>query len=147
MMQQNATRLNGPKRRRAIKVEARKKIFLNNFMRHLDYNKACKAAKVERTAAWRWQQDDQDFAATLKMAVEFGIDDLESLAMKMARKGNVELIKFLLQSLRRIRFGHKIQIDLKANPEVIAMARAFVTVLCEFVPRHDFASAMNRFGF
>lgn len=78
------------------------------------------------------------------MVVQIGIDDLESLAFKIARTENVEMIKFLLQSLRRVRYANRIEISVRNNPEVKKFYLAVARVLREFIPGGELRNAIIR---
>jgi len=50
-------------------------------------SEACKAESIGRTAAYRWRNDDPEFASRWDAAVEVGVDQLETEARRRAFKG------------------------------------------------------------
>ncbi len=49
--------------------------------------RAARAEKIDRSTAYRWRDEDKDFAARWDEAVQDGIDDLEEEARRRAYKG------------------------------------------------------------
>jgi len=87
--------------------------------------RACRAAKLSRTAVWEWASADEDFKAALDAAIDRGADLLEEEAIRRAREGTKKpvyqggklvgyvqeysdtLLMFLLNGKRPERYKHR----------------------------------------
>jgi hypothetical protein len=49
--------------------------------------RAARAEKIDRSTAYRWREEDKDFAARWDEAIQDGLDDLEEEARRRAYKG------------------------------------------------------------
>jgi hypothetical protein len=62
---------------------------------------ACRLAKVPPRTFYDRRDNDPAFAALVKVALAEAVDELEMTAIRLAKKGNVKLLMFLLQANRR----------------------------------------------
>jgi hypothetical protein len=90
--------------------------FLHALREEPNIKRACSAAKVSRSRAYRRREVDAVFAAEWQNALDAAVDSLESTAFKLASAGDVNLITFLLKSHRRELYGDvsKLNIDARA---------------------------------
>jgi hypothetical protein len=73
---------------------------------------AAQAAGVSRNTAYRWRQEDHEFACLWDEANENAVDAVESVLYQSALGGNIVAIIFYLKAHRSI-YRDKLNIDLK----------------------------------
>lgn len=61
---------------------------------------ACAAASVSTSTAYRYRDENSEFAKAWDDALADGADELESIAWRKAEQGDTALIIFLLKGLR-----------------------------------------------
>lgn len=62
--------------------------------------RACRKAGIDRTTAYRWRDEDADFAAAWSAAIDAGIERLEEAAHERALNTSDVLMIFLLKAHR-----------------------------------------------
>jgi len=101
---------------------------------------AAQAAGVSRNTAYRWRQEDLEFASLWDEAHENAVDVVESVLYQSALRGNIVAIIFYLKAHRPI-YRDKLNIDIKqvqikieeamahlrANPDLLARALPALT--------------------
>lgn len=73
---------------------------------------AAQAAGVSRNTAYRWRQEDHEFASLWDEAHENAVDAVESVLYQSALRGNIVAIIFYLKAHRPI-YRDRLNIDLK----------------------------------
>ncbi len=71
-------------------VAKRMRVFLYALMRLGNVSKACKAAKVNRTAIYQRKASDDAFAQAFEDAKRVGVSNLEDTAFRVANEGWLE---------------------------------------------------------
>ena len=72
--------------------------FLVSLMEDGNVRAACKAAKVDRTTAYRHRETDKAFADQWDAAKKIGLESLRDVANERARRGSDVLLIFLLKA-------------------------------------------------
>lgn len=85
-----------PKKRRA---------FLDTLAEGLSVKAACEAGGFSRNTAYRWREEDPDFAKQWDDAVEAGTDILEDVAHRRAIEHSDTLTIFLLKARRKEKYA------------------------------------------
>lgn len=88
----------------ATLTDARVKRWRQRFLRSLrrvpNVKAACAAANISRQTAYRNRHDDAEFSVAWQDALDASVDELEAVAFKLALKGDVNLIQFMLRAHR-----------------------------------------------
>lgn len=74
--------------------------FLAELRKAPSVSHACEVARVSRQTAYTHKKTNSAFAAEWRDALDKAIDDLESVAFKLATEGDSSLISFLLRCHR-----------------------------------------------
>ena len=82
----------------------RLKIFLNELRKSPSVTRACRVAKVSRSAVYGRKAKDPSFAKAWKNALDDGISDLEASAFKRAAETSDVLAIFLLKAHKPERY-------------------------------------------
>lgn len=61
--------------------------FIETLELSANVGRACEAANISRSTAYKWREEDQEFAAAWEQAVENAIDRLEEEAWRRAFEG------------------------------------------------------------
>lgn len=61
---------------------------------------ACQRAKISRQTAYRSRAENPDFAEAWKETLESALDELETVAFALAKRGDQQLLTWLLRSHR-----------------------------------------------
>jgi len=77
-----------------------KDLFLNELLRTGNVRAACKFAKVSRSTVYRARRANKQFRQDWQEALHPPAAALENVALELAKKKNVALLKFLLQALK-----------------------------------------------
>jgi transposase-like protein len=97
---------------------------------------------ISREIVYQWRKD-QEFAARMDEAIDIATEGLLSIAWERASKGKSDdLLKWLVNKWRP-EYRENQKIEIKKNPKVIAMSRAFAQVLKKYVPQEFVQSALN----
>ena len=117
------------------KRDTKKKRFIETLAAQGTVSHAAQAAGVSRNTAYRWRQEDHQFACLWDEAHENAVDAVESVLYQSALRGNTLAIIFYLKAHRPI-YRDRLNIDLKQvqseieekiaqlreNPDLIARA-------------------------
>lgn len=101
------------------KVE-RKRVFVELMASGCSFTEAAEGVGVNRVTAFRWKQEDPEFAQACRTALRIGVDVLKAEAERRALKGSDKLLMFLLERYDRETFHiaqkleHSGQVDLAA---------------------------------
>ncbi len=87
-----------PARLRRVPTWSRK--FLSSVAKLPDISRACKHARISRQTAYRWREQDPEFAAKWQEALDGSLDELEGVAFSLAKRGDQQLLTWLLRSHR-----------------------------------------------
>lgn len=68
--------------------------------------RACRQMGISRRTYYDWMEDT-GFQASVREALREAVEELEAVAMERARKGDREMLKFLLSRLAREKYGAK----------------------------------------
>src|SRR5688572_13750515 len=115
------------------KRDTKKKRFIETLAAQGTVSHAAEAAGVSRNTAYRWRQEDEEFAALWDEAHENAVDAVESVLYQTAMSGNIVAMIFYLKAHRPI-YRDRLNIDIKqvqseieekiaqlrANPDLIA---------------------------
>jgi hypothetical protein len=117
--------------------DTKKKRFIETLAAQGTVSHAAQAAGVSRMTAYRWRQEDHEFALLWDEAHENAIDAVESVLYQSALRGNTLAIIFYLKAHRPI-FRDRLNIDLKqVQSEIedkIARLRENPDLLTEAIP-------------
>jgi hypothetical protein len=94
------------------KRDTRKKRFIAALSVQGTVSHVAQAAGVSRNTAYRWRQDDNEFAALWDEAHETAVDAVESSLYQKAVSGDTICMIFYLKAHRPI-YRDKLNIDLK----------------------------------
>lgn len=89
-----------------------KKRFIETLAEQGTVSCAAKAAGVSRMTAYRWRQDDREFASAWDDAMETAVDAVESALYQKARGGDTVPMIFYLKAHRPI-YRDRLNIDLR----------------------------------
>jgi hypothetical protein len=92
--------------------DSQKKRFIETLAAQGTVSHAAQAAGVSRNTAYRWRQDDHEFASLWDEAHENAVDAVESVLYQSALRGNTLAIIFYLKAHRPI-YRDRLNIDLK----------------------------------
>ena len=99
-------------RDRRYRRDTKKKRFIETLAAQGTVSHAAQAAGVSRNTAYRWRQDDHEFASLWDEAHENAVDAVESVLYQSALRGNTLAIIFYLKAHRPI-YRDRLNIDLK----------------------------------
>ena len=99
-------------RDRRDRCDTKKKRFIETLAAQGTVSHAAQAAGVSRNTAYRWRQEDHEFACLWEEAHENAVDVVESVLYQAALRGNIVAIIFYLKAHRPI-YRDKLNIDLK----------------------------------
>jgi hypothetical protein len=94
------------------KRDTKKKRFIETLATQGTVSHAAQAAGVSRNTAYRWRQDDRDFASQWDEAHENAVDAVESVLYQKALSGDTIAMIFYLKAHRPI-YRDKLNIDIK----------------------------------
>lgn len=94
------------------KRDTRKKRFLDALTEQGTVYHAAQAAGVSRMTAYRWRQDDREFASQWDEAMETAVDAVESALYQKAKGGDTVPMIFYLKAHRPI-YRDRLNIDLR----------------------------------
>ena len=86
--------------RRLTSLTKWQKLFLRALREEPNIKRACSAAGVSRSRAYRRREVDAVFAAEWQDALESAVDSLEATAFKLASEGDSNILTFLLRCHR-----------------------------------------------
>lgn len=75
----------------------RKRAFAELIAQGLNFTEAAEAVHVDRATAFRWRQQDPEFAQVCRDALKISIERLEHEAERRALNGSDKLLMFLLE--------------------------------------------------
>lgn len=130
----------------AKRMAAQKKKFLKELRKCDEPVIAGERARVSKSALYLWRDNDQEFAAAWDSAREAARANLKSSAHEEAIDGDRDLKKFLLKARFPQEFSERFEINIKNDPQIVALATAFIEVLREFVAKELFETAFLRLG-
>src|ERR1043165_3784240 len=110
------------------KRDTKKKRFIETLATQGTVSHAAQAAGVSRNTAYRWRQDDHEFACLWDEAHSTAVDAVESVLYQKALNGDTIAMIFYLKAHRPI-YRDKLNIDLKQVQSEIEerMARLGIT--------------------
>ena len=94
------------------KRDTKKKRFIETLATQGTVSHAAQAAGVSRNTAYRWREDDREFAACWDEAHEKAVDAVESSLYQKAVSGDTVCMIFYLKAHRPI-YRDRMNIDLK----------------------------------
>src|SRR5215207_6922880 len=94
------------------KRDTKKKRFIETMAAQGTVSHAAQAAGVSRNTAYRWRQDDPEFAGLWDEAHEKAVDVVESVLYQKALSGDTIAMIFYLKAHRPI-YRDKLNIDIK----------------------------------
>ena len=99
-------------RDRRYRRDTKKKRFIETLAAQGTVSHAAQAAGVSRNTAYRWRQEDHQFACLWDEAHENAVDAIESVLYQKALSGDTICMIFYLKAHRPI-YRDKLNIDLK----------------------------------
>ncbi len=75
----------------------RKRAYVELIASGCNHTEAAEGVGVDRATAFRWRQEDPEFAQACRTALRAGIDVLKAEAERRALKGSDKLLMFLLE--------------------------------------------------
>ena len=91
--------------------DTQKKRFIETLAEEGTVSCAAKAAGVSRNTAYRWRQDDREFASQWDEAMETAIDAVESTLYQKAKSGETIPMIFYLKN-NRARYSDRLTINI-----------------------------------
>lgn len=88
---------NEPLRTAAERKAERKRVFAELIATGCSFNEAAEALGVNRVTAFRWRQEDPEFAQACRDALKVSINVLKAEAERRAIRGSDKLLMFLLE--------------------------------------------------
>jgi len=118
-------------RGKTIRTDRARAAFLAVLAEHCNVSEACRAARISRSAAYEWRNDDPAFAAAWDDAEQTAADTLEKVAWDRAtaKKGwSDRMLEILLKAHRPEKFVEKqnIKVETVSVVEVLKDANARV---------------------
>jgi hypothetical protein len=101
--------------------DTQKKRFIETLSSQGTVFHAAQAAGVSRWTAYRWRQDDSEFASLWDEAIENAVDVVESVLYQKALSGDIVAVIFYLKAHRPI-YRDRLNIDLKQVQSEIEVA-------------------------
>ncbi len=89
---------------RTIRTPKAREAFLSTLRAGWSVARAAKAAKIGRTSAFDWRNDDEQFAADWDEAIEAGTDIIEDHGLKRAINKSDTLMALFLKARRPEKF-------------------------------------------
>lgn len=89
--------------------------------------------KVHRDTIYEWLDTDPKFRADVEKAKRAVVDMLETPALAMARRGNVELMKFFLKAFDPEKYGDRVKHDHTVTVEFV---NRFIVEVVNVLQRH-----------
>ena len=99
-------------RDRRYRRDTKKKRFIETLAAQGTVSHAAQAAGVSRNTAYRWRQDDLEFAYLWDEAHENAVDEVESVLYQKALSGDTIAMIFYLKAHRPI-YRDRLNIDIK----------------------------------
>jgi hypothetical protein len=93
---------------------------IDEFIRQLaaghEINTAAHNVGLHRATVWRWRKHDAEFDRRVREAMAVTIPQLEAVAFRVAMRGNVKMLAFLLERRAPERYGRMERLEL-TNPD------------------------------
>jgi hypothetical protein len=112
--QQLALRSNGAhsaNASRARRLTRWQATFLKALRRNPNITAAAHAARVSRFTAYKFRNNDENFAAKWDEALDASVDKVEETAFRMANEGDGGMVQFVLKAHRPERYRERQEID------------------------------------
>lgn len=93
-----------PKRKYRLKWQ---KAFLSQLAQCANITQACKAACIDPATVYEARSKDPEFRAAWEQALDDGMNAIEAKAMQVATNGDGAMIRFLLMTRRREKYGEQ----------------------------------------
>lgn len=100
---------------RTIRTSEKRAAFLEELATGNSITAASQLAGFARTAAFKWRNEDEAFAADWEDAVEAGTDTLEDIAVARAKDKSDLLLIFMLKGRRPEKFKDRAEVEHKGN--------------------------------
>lgn len=98
------------RKHKTIRTDRARSAFLRIFSETCNVSEACRAAKIGRSAAYAWRNDDPDFAAAWADAEETAVDKLEKAAWVRATADKSDrMLEILLKAHRPEKYVDRVQ--------------------------------------
>lgn len=90
------------------RTDEKRAAFLDALREGDSVTAAAKAGGIARSTAYKWRDEDSDFAADWDDAVETGTDVLEDVAVQRAKDGSDTMLIFMLKGRRGWKFKERV---------------------------------------
>ena len=97
---------------RTIRTPKKRTVFINALCEGWSVRGACDKARMARSAAYRWREEEPEFAAEWDAAIEEGTDVLEDEARRRAMEQYDTLMIFLLKARRPDKYKDRNQTEM-----------------------------------
>ena len=94
---------------KTIRTPEKRAKFLAELAAGMSVGAACRSARISRTPAYAWRNDDAEFAAAWDSAIEEGTDELEDVLFKRASGADTTAAIFLLKARRPNKYRERIE--------------------------------------
>jgi hypothetical protein len=112
---------------RTVRTDRARAAFLAVFSETCNVSEACRAAKIGRTAAYAWRNDDPEFAADWDEAEQNAIDTLEKVAWERAKAGTSDrMLEILLKAHRPDKYVERHKTEHSGSVAIERIQREFV---------------------
>lgn len=110
--------------RKTIRTDRARAAFLRVFSETCNVSEACRAAKIGRSAAYQWRNDDPEFAKDWDEAEETAIDKLEKCAWDRATVDKSDrMLEILLKAHRSEKYVERTKVEVSGISAEIEAAR------------------------
>jgi hypothetical protein len=95
-----------------IRTDRAREAFVSTLAATCNVSEACRAARISRTAAYAWRQEDDAFAAAWQEAEDEAADKLEQVAYERATSGQSDkMLEILLKAHRPEKYVERQRIE------------------------------------
>src|SRR5947209_6338156 len=98
-------------------TEAKRQAYCAALARGLPPGKAAAAAGVSRVTAWRWRDEDPEFAAQCQEAEQDAIEIVEDVLFEMAKDRDLGAVCFFLKSNSREKYAPRKHLTVAGDPD------------------------------
>ncbi len=100
------------KPRKTVRTDRAREAFLATFAATCNVSEACRAAKISRSSAYEWRNDDPAFAQAWDDAEEEAVDALELAARERAIDGSDRMMEILLKAHRPEKYVERLRSEI-----------------------------------
>jgi hypothetical protein len=132
-------------RRLALRIARKQKLFLKELLKCGNVEAAAHRSRIGKTTVYRWRDEDAQFGADWDEALAVAFAEVEATMVERAKAGSDTLSIFIAKSRWPERYRERFEVNIRNDPQIQAVFRAFAQIMREFVPKEMLDSAINRF--